>query len=47
MNAEQLPEIQAGDVVERYVDADGGQWVRIWVVEIPGLLHLVWQKVKP
>ena len=36
------PAIKAGDIAERCGWDDGTIWVRKWIMESPGLLHLVW-----
>lgn len=28
--------------VERYIEADGTVWIRVWRAVVPGLLQLVW-----
>lgn len=44
MNPEQITE---GEEVERFTGSDGSVWVRKWVRESPGLLHLVWTIERP
>lgn len=37
------PETKEGDIVERCEPwADGTVWVRKWIRETPGMLHLCW-----
>lgn len=40
------PEIKAGDIVERWTADNGTKWVRQWIRETPGMLHLVWTTEK-
>jgi hypothetical protein len=35
-------EPKEGDVIERTTWEDGTVWVHKWIMERPGLLHLVW-----
>lgn len=35
-------EITEGNIVER-----SGDWIRVWRLEWPGMLHLVWEITKP
>lgn len=39
----QYPE---SEIVERRIDRDGNEWVRVWARVVPGLQQLVWTVVK-
>lgn len=30
-------------IVERYTETDGTKWIRVWRLERPGMLHLIWE----
>jgi hypothetical protein len=44
--SEQPHQYAESEIVERHVDRDGNEWVRVWARVVPGLQQLVWTVVK-
>jgi len=37
---------QPEEIVERYTDKEGTEWVRVWRPTLPGMQQLVWERLQ-
>lgn len=37
---------QPAEIVERYTDKEGAEWVRVWRQTLPGMEQLVWERLQ-